>query len=274
MPLVIAVHGLYSKSDRVERLLELPRKAGLPCGEYSYSSRRPIPELAVQFAEELDRVRREHPDRKVAVIAHSMGGLVARAAIEDPALDPGNVRRLVMLATPNQGSRLAEFNFALGLSNYVTDSDRRENVRLFSALAEDTLGASSYDLRPGSEFLARLNARPRNEKVAYTVILGSGAWLSADERDRMSLALGESEEEGRFLRLIRGNVNKLLADLDEVVKGEGDGAVSIERGKLAGVDDVIVLPFGHSEIIGRSTSEAVVKAHEEALARILKDADL
>ena len=85
MPLVIAVHGLYSKSDRVERLLELPRKAGLPCGEYSYSSRRPIPELAVQFAEELDRVRREQPDRKVAIIAHSMGGLVARAAIEDSA---------------------------------------------------------------------------------------------------------------------------------------------------------------------------------------------
>ena len=176
-----------------------------------------------------------------------------------------------MLATPNQGSRLADFNFALGVSNYVSDGDRRENVKLFSALAEDTLGASSYDLRPGSEFLARLNGRPRNEKVAYTLILGSGAWLSPAERDRMSHVLGESEEEGRFLRLIRGNVNKLLADLDEVVEGKGDGAVSIERGKLSGVDDVLVLPFGHSEIIGRSTSEAVVKAHEEALARLMEE---
>lgn len=269
LPLVIAVHGLFSKSDRVERLLELPRKAGFPCGEYSYSSRRPIPELAVQFAEQLDRIRREHPERKVAVIAHSMGGLVVRAAIEDPALDPGNVVRLIMLATPNQGSRLADFNFALGVSNYVADAERRESVRLFSALAEDTLGASSYDLRPDSEFLARLNARARNANVAYTIILGSGAWLSVGERDRMATLLGASEEEGRFLRLLRGNVNKLLADLDEVVKGRGDGAVSVERGKLTGVEDVVVLPFGHSEIIGGSDNEAVVQAHKEAMARLL-----
>jgi pimeloyl-ACP methyl ester carboxylesterase len=270
LPLVVAVHGLFSKSDNVARILDLPRKTGLPCAEYSYSSRLPIGELAAALAEQLDRVRREQPERKVALVAHSMGGLVARAAIEDPALDPGNVCRLVMLATPNQGSRLADFNFALGVTNYIGDAERRESVKFFSAVLEDTLGASSYDLRPDSTFLQKLNSRPRHPAAEYTLILGDRGWLSAEERGKMADLVAESEEHGRFARLVRGGVNKLVADMNEVVEGQGDGAVSLERGKLAGVEDVLVFPFGHSEIIGASASEGVVRAHEEVLKRLLE----
>ena len=35
-----------------------------------------------------------------------------------------------------------------------------------------------------------------------------------------------------------------LGDMDEVVKGKGDGAVSVERGRLEGVQEVVV-DLGH-----------------------------
>ncbi len=42
--------------------------------------------------------------RPVSLVAHSMGGLVSRAALTDRALDAQAVPRLVMLGTPNAGS--------------------------------------------------------------------------------------------------------------------------------------------------------------------------
>ena len=43
------------------------------------------------------------------LVCHSMGSLVARACIEDPLYDPGNVERLIMIAPPTHGSLIAHF---------------------------------------------------------------------------------------------------------------------------------------------------------------------
>jgi len=45
---------------------------------------------------------------KVDIIAHSFGGLVSRTYIEDMGGD-NNVRNLIMIATPNHGTRLADY---------------------------------------------------------------------------------------------------------------------------------------------------------------------
>lgn len=74
------------------------RAAGFSPVLYDYDWRRDIDELGAALA---DRIRNEPSDR-VMIVAHSMGGLVSRAALTQPGMS--NVERLVLLGTPNFGS--------------------------------------------------------------------------------------------------------------------------------------------------------------------------
>ena len=65
---------------------------------YDYDWRRGVDELGAHLAE---RIRNETSDR-IMIVAHSMGGLVSRAALTQPGMN--NVERLVLLGTPNFGS--------------------------------------------------------------------------------------------------------------------------------------------------------------------------
>ena len=65
---------------------------------YDYDWRRGVDELGAALAE---RIRNEPSDR-IMIVAHSMGGLVSRAALTQPGMN--NVERLVLLGTPNFGS--------------------------------------------------------------------------------------------------------------------------------------------------------------------------
>ena len=77
---------------------------------FAYDWRKPVAEIAEQFAAKLTAVLQEHPDQPVRILAHSMGGLVVRAAFQarQPRADffgrSGN--RLIMMGTPNHGSHL------------------------------------------------------------------------------------------------------------------------------------------------------------------------
>lgn len=70
---------------------------GCDVGFHSYDWRLGLDELGAGLAE---RIREEN--RPVMLVAHSMGGLVARMAAR--TLPKRLVRRLIMLGTPNQGS--------------------------------------------------------------------------------------------------------------------------------------------------------------------------
>ena len=74
------------------------RAAGFSPVLYDYDWRRGIDELGAALAE---RIRNEASDR-IMIVAHSMGGLVSRAALTQPGMS--NVERLVLLGTPNFGS--------------------------------------------------------------------------------------------------------------------------------------------------------------------------
>ena len=91
-----------------------------------------------RFAAEIATLSAQRSMTRFDIVAHSMGGLIARAYIESHDLEGdvgfaygGEIRTLVMLATPNHGSEVA----SLG--------------EWFSTL--------SRQLAPGSEFLATLN---------------------------------------------------------------------------------------------------------------------
>ncbi len=73
------------------------RDQGFDADFHPFDWRLGIPELGRQLA---DRIRAEEADR-VFVVAHSMGGLVARAAVHHGT---EKLERLIMLGTPNFGS--------------------------------------------------------------------------------------------------------------------------------------------------------------------------
>jgi pimeloyl-ACP methyl ester carboxylesterase len=74
------------------------RTAGFRVTFHDYDWRLGIEESGAAFAAWL----REQGSRRLAIVAHSMGGLVSRAALALPGTQ--HVERVVLLGTPNQGS--------------------------------------------------------------------------------------------------------------------------------------------------------------------------
>jgi len=98
-PLVVLLHGLARGQGSMTRLGRALRAAGFETWSHTYPSRRhSITYLADALTEQLVAL-----DRPLSAVTHSMGGVIVRH-LHDPRL---RWERIVMLAPPNQGSRLA-----------------------------------------------------------------------------------------------------------------------------------------------------------------------
>jgi pimeloyl-ACP methyl ester carboxylesterase len=73
------------------------RAAGYDADFYPYDWRKSISRLGQQLAADLSKEKAAN----VSIVAHSLGGLVTRAAVAQKA---PNIKRVVMLGTPNHGS--------------------------------------------------------------------------------------------------------------------------------------------------------------------------
>ncbi len=82
--------------------------------EFPYDWRQTNALSAAALADRVDALKREHGDRQVVLIAHSMGGLVARHHIAQGG-GHRHVRRLITLGTPYRGAAGAADALANGL---------------------------------------------------------------------------------------------------------------------------------------------------------------
>ncbi|MEO2045771.1 MAG: hypothetical protein ABGX16_04285 [Pirellulales bacterium] len=263
--LVIVVHGYNSSSSRFQNLSDAFHEEKLTSGTYSYPDDQPITDSALRLSVELKELAAKYPKRTIALVTHSMGGLVSRAVVESPEFDPGNIIKLIMVAPPSHGSLLANFSYGLDILDHAfADSQRGDVSRLYAVVA-DGLNEAAVDLKPGSQFLRKLNARSRNPNIHYSIFLGTGGRLTQEHLENFRQQLKTAQRQSDVVELFTPHLDEVLADLEEVVKGKGDGVVAVKRGRLEGVKDTEVLNFTHldalqdeNQLVGNDLFEAVL----------------
>lgn len=100
-PLVVLLHGLARGRGSMERLGAHLRAEGFETWSHTYPSRKHS--LAYLASALTDLLVERAADRPLHAVTHSMGGVIVRH-LHDPRL---HWERIVMLAPPNQGSRIA-----------------------------------------------------------------------------------------------------------------------------------------------------------------------
>jgi hypothetical protein len=224
---------------------------------FGYPNDGSICESSSVLREMLNDLHSKSPATKVSIVAHSMGGLVARHAIEPivpkTACQLPCVDQLVMLCPPNHGSVLAQYADALEFHDalFKLQSGSFSFTKIIESLVNDGLGEACEELVPDSLFLRDLNIRSRARGVRYSIIAGTGGPVTPLIRFASSVAFKETRERTRVNQLPNAKdalnrADQLLLS-DEFAQGLGDGAVSLQSAALPGVSEFITVPINHGQ---------------------------
>ena len=241
------------------------RARGFAVEFHDYDWRLPVTECGRTFAERLRALR----PARIAIVAHSMGGLVARAALALPGT--GHVERLVLLGTPNCGS------FAAVQALRGTYAVVRKVARLAAQASAETLAAevfatfpSLYDLLPAGACAPSIDlfdphAWPASGPGPVPALLAAaraarGELAPADERFAAIAGVGEETVTGAARR---------GEDFLYTLTRRGDGTVPLVSAELPGAR-TLYAQVAHSDL----TRDARVAAAVVDLLRRGKSARL
>lgn len=230
---VVLIHGLDEPGDVWNALTPMLATDGFAVCEQTYPNDQPIAESARFFDAQL-RILRQRGVRRVAIVAHSMGGLVSRWMLTGrdlPAERRPAVDVLIMVGTPNGGSEMARFRLGAEVREQVIRTLSGDGL-LFGSVF-DGAGEAQLDLLPQSDFLRELNGRPHPEGVAMTTIAGIASPVDDDA----------------IARLKGLHLEQWTETFRQISDGVGDGCVSLESAKLGGVDDHVTVRGNHLNMI-------------------------
>jgi pimeloyl-ACP methyl ester carboxylesterase len=182
-PMLILVHGAASNPKRFDWLAARLAEAGWTAQRrFAYDCRDEwIEETAARLA---DFVVREAGQRRIVIIAHSMGGIISRYYVERLG---GSVRTdaLVLLGTPNRGTQSADAMRTMFKPDYLDSAriggkplDPAERILLrtmISSLKLEYGTKSSLQLTTDSPLIRELNSRPLPAGVRYIVVAGTSS---------------------------------------------------------------------------------------------------
>jgi pimeloyl-ACP methyl ester carboxylesterase len=205
------------------------KKRGLDADFHPFDWRRDIMASGRELAE---RIQKE-PAGAVHVVAHSMGGLVARAAM---AAGAPKIRRVVQLGTPNFGS------FVPVLALRGTYAVVKKIAALDLAHDPEALASTVFNTFPGLYQML-----PFPGKFTDIDLYDPGQWPAAGPRPRADLlaAAGATQQalapaDGR-LTLIAGVNQETVVGLSRTVDGflcafsmAGDGTVPLALAQIDG----------------------------------------
>jgi pimeloyl-ACP methyl ester carboxylesterase len=259
------VHGLDDPGFMWRDLIPRLQNAEYHVARFEYPNDGPISESADLLADSLEQLKAAGVDR-VDVVAHSMGGLVTRDVLTRPAYYAGDgsagkaarfpaIDRLIMLGTPNHGSKWARLRTLSELREHFYRAWEGE-TGWFSGFDADGAGEAGVDLLPDSDFLRRLNDRPLAMHTRYTIVAGQcGTELAEEVKQIVGRArdLADSDHAPTWLRELVSQERQETATslLGETVNGLGDGCVTVESARLNGVDDFTVVAGNHLSMIVR-----------------------
>jgi pimeloyl-ACP methyl ester carboxylesterase len=239
------------------------RSHGFSVEFHDYDWRLPVTQLGQAFAARL----RSAASAPVAIVAHSIGGLVARAALTH--LESRQVQRVLLLGTPNRGS------FAAVQALRGTYAVVRKVARLDSEASAETLTSevfssfpSLYDLLPRGTGSADLfdptlwptsGPRPRVE-LLQAARVSREQFAPADERFTVIAGVGQE------------TVTAIARVRDEFVytlTRHGDGTVPTSSATLAGARSAFAR-VAHSDLtrdplVAAAVVDILRKGHTQRL---------
>jgi len=122
--------------------------------------------------------------KRLTVVSHSMGGLMARSWIEQHDGDT-LVRKLIQLGTPNGGSQIADFRkklfgwLTLALNGLEFAEKHKPLLAFFSRMVGNPLFRTLRQMSPDSDFILNLNNPDFKPDVPYYLIAGDTTEIEA-----------------------------------------------------------------------------------------------
>jgi pimeloyl-ACP methyl ester carboxylesterase len=222
---LLLIHGLESNSQAMKPLGKALESCGYQVLYFEYGNDRALAQTGYELSQTLKILKTKYPLLRLSIIAHSMGGLVSRHCLESPGLNPENIKDLFLLGTPNKGSDIA---IGQPLAELVFETI--PNLARGKALSQfsDGFGEAKSDLLPNSRFLKCLNSRPLAKGVNYFVIAGNRGVFDEESHSQLLSEIQRLLETQNFNPITKARIVSFLASSkDELLDGQGDGAVSL-----------------------------------------------
>jgi pimeloyl-ACP methyl ester carboxylesterase len=234
--IILLVHGIIGDTESIAKGLKLAKGKGSGSIAdqydlvltYDYENlNTPIQETARHLKAQLKEVGlHEYQDKKITILAHSMGGLVSRWFIEK---EGGSkiVKHLVMAGTPNNGSAFGSFpeyrnlaSTALAISlNFLKPLIPFASALLVGLNQSKKITHTLEQMNEKSGFIRELNLSS-DPNVKYTI-------LSGDITDY------EVDQEGFFSRLME----KMVTGLGMLVYRDQPNDIAVSAESIKRVDD-------------------------------------
>ena len=223
----------------------------------AWSQKRPASQ--VKFAvSELGAIVQEYSDparNGIITVGHSRGGLIAKSY----ALSyPDNIRTTISIGSPFKGSSLARWADIISKTLSVTapffNNAVKGTVKSNIKHVIDFINSRAVkELLPGSEFLDTLMP-PVPRRIKSLIIAGSSPTLfniyswyidRIDESNKYKLS-------PKLLFSFPGSIRKVLPDIivpDELIKGRGDGLVSVNSATSDLSYKQRIYPYNHAGLL-------------------------
>lgn len=205
------------------------RAAGFDADFHPYDWRRDLPSLGAKLAKRIN-----DEQKPVHLVAHSMGGLVARAALKAGA---ANVERLIMLGTPNYGS------FAIPQALRGTYDVVKKVAAFDLAHGPEELASDVFSTFPGL-----YQMMPWKEKFSAVNLYDEATWPTTGPRPRADLLRAIepvhaklASGDKRFVLIAGVNQDTITGmriengDFAYEVSRAGDGTVPLDFARLEDV---------------------------------------
>ena len=188
-PPIFFVHGVLSSAETWTSFERMAHEGGWQYDDISYPSGDNVKnaqQLSIETRRFITNINhgefynnKRISATKLDIVSHSMGGLVTRQYIGSKEYDE-NIRKFVMIGTPNHGSWGAQGGDWLAILT----------AGMAVALVPYEWYGAFTQLKPDNDFINRLNLQSLNPDIEYRTIAGTG-WSTFIDPDKPSTWRGD-----------------------------------------------------------------------------------